>query len=66
MSALIVIAVIVIILLALAGIPAWWTALIFGIQHSHTLNDWAMTVLCAIVEPLGAIHGFGIWFGFWR
>ncbi len=49
------------IIIAIAAIPAWLTHVIVTIQS----EEWVFLLAGAIFAPIGVIHGFGIWFGFW-
>lgn len=44
----------------LSAIPAWFTHVIFCIQH----QEWIFLLAGAIFFPIGIIHGWGLWFGF--
>jgi hypothetical protein len=38
-------------------------------QHLYTCfteDRWGILIAGAIFFPIGIIHGFGIWFGFWH
>jgi hypothetical protein len=48
--------------LSLPFLAAW-------VQHFYTCvmtARWVLLIAGAIVAPIGVVHGFGIWFGFWR
>lgn len=40
---------------------AWLQHVVFCIQH----EKWLFLVAGAICAPVGMIHGWGIWLGFW-
>lgn len=50
-----------IILLALASIAGWLTHVVVCFKD----QNWLLLIAGAIGAPLGAIHGWGIWFGWW-
>ena len=45
---------------ALSTIPAWFTHVIHCIQY----EQWLFLIAGAIMAPIGVIHGWGLWFGF--
>lgn len=47
---------------ALTCLAAWVTHIIYTIQH----HEYLLLIAGALIAPVGTIHGFGIWFGFWR
>jgi len=54
-----VVAIVALILTALAG---WVTHVIVCIQAAQ----WILLAFGAIVVPIGVIHGWGCWFGWWN
>lgn len=48
------------ILLAISTLPAWLTHVIVTIQN----EQWVFLLAGAIFAPIGVIHGWGLWFGF--
>lgn len=53
--------IIAIIAAILSPLAAWITHVITTIQN----EEWIFLLAGAIFAPIGVIHGFGIWFGFW-
>jgi hypothetical protein len=49
-----------IIILAISAIPAWFTHVIYCILN----EQWLFLIAGAIMAPIGVIHGWGLWFGF--
>jgi len=47
--------------LILSPLAAWLTHIIVTIQA----QEWVFLLAGAIFAPIGVIHGFGVWFGFW-
>jgi hypothetical protein len=48
-------------ILGIAPLAAWFTHVIYCINH----HLWTFLVAGAIFFPIAIVHGFGIWFGFW-
>ena len=40
---------------------AWLTHVVYCINH----EKWVFLVAGAIMAPIGMVHGWGIWLGFW-
>lgn len=49
------------VLAALSAIPAWITHVVYCINHEL----WIFLLAGGLVAPIGVIHGWGIWFGWW-
>lgn len=47
-------------LLVLSGIPAWFTHVVVTIQG----EQWLFLLAGAICAPVGVVHGWGIWLGY--
>lgn len=45
----------------LASIGGWVTHVVYCIDH----EKWGFLIAGAIAAPVGVIHGWGIWFGWW-
>lgn len=50
------------ILLFLSAIPAWLTHIFFCLSHSA----WGFLIAGALCFPIGIIHGWGLWMGFFH
>lgn len=48
-------------LIGLAVFAAWLTHIVDCFM-THT---WGLLIAGAIFFPVGIVHGFGVWFGFW-
>ena len=50
--------------LAVVGaVVAGW---ITHIAHCIRTEEWLLLIAGAIMAPLGVIHGWGLWFGWWN
>jgi len=47
--------------LIIACVLAWFTHIFVGISE----GAWGLLIAGAIMFPIGIIHGFGVWLGFW-
>jgi hypothetical protein len=47
--------------ITIAVVAAWFTH-IFDCLITHS---WGLLIAGALLFPIGIIHGFGVWFGFW-
>jgi hypothetical protein len=45
----------------IAVVGGWWTHILISL-HAH---DWAFLVFGVIVMPVGVLHGWGHWIGWW-
>ena len=54
-------AIFVLVVAALASLPAAWLTHIFICLSNEA---WGLLVAGAIMFPIGIIHGYGLWFGF--
>jgi len=45
----------------LTAAPAWITHIVFCIKH----HDVVFLLAGAVFFPIGIIHGWGLWFGWW-
>lgn len=45
----------------IATVGSWLTHIVTCIQD----KEWLLLIAGAIVAPVGMIHGWGIWLGFW-
>ncbi len=52
---------IVIGVIGLSGVPAWFTHVVRCINT----EEWIFLLAGAIMAPIGIIHGWGIWCGVW-
>ena len=50
------------VLVASPFFAAWLTHIVAGLQT----KDWSTLVFGAVIFPVGIIHGFGLWFGWFR
>ena len=41
---------------------AWVTHIVY----CFTTHAWLLLLAGAVLFPIGIVHGFGLWFGFWR
>jgi hypothetical protein len=48
------------VIIGFSAIPAWITHVITTIQT----EQWVFLLAGAICAPVGVIHGWGLWFGF--
>jgi len=46
---------------AIVCVAGWVTHVVTCIQN----ETWILLVVGALVAPVGAIHGIGVWFGAW-
>lgn len=42
-------------------VGAWFQHVVFCIQH----EKWMFLLAGAFFAPIGVVHGWGIWLGFW-
>jgi len=47
--------------IAITSTAAWVTHVVYCIQN----QEYLFLIAGALVAPVGAIHGFGLWFGIW-
>lgn len=47
--------------LAIASVAGWITHVV----HCIKTQEWLLLIAGAIAAPLGVIHGWGLWFGWW-
>ena len=47
--------------LVVATLAGWLTHIVVCIQS----QEWLLLIAGAILFPIGIIHGWGCWFGFW-
>ena len=49
------------------AVSGWVTHVVYTIQHRNDLpiGDLLLCIGGIFAAPLGAIHGFGLWFGWW-
>lgn len=47
---------------ALSGFAGWLTHIVFCLQHGR----WGFLIAGAIAFPIGVIHGWGLWFGWFH
>ena len=47
--------------LAVSTIPAWITHIVVCIRS----EEYVFLVAGALMPPIGVIHGWGVWFGWW-
>lgn len=45
----------------MATIPAWFTHIAYCIDQ----REWVFLLSGAICPPIGVVHGWGLWFGWW-
>ena len=51
---------IMVVITAISTIPAWFTHVIVTIRA----EQWLFLLAGAIFAPIGVLHGWGLWFGF--
>ena len=49
------------VVLVIATLAGWLTHIVVCIQN----QEWLLLIAGAILFPIGIIHGWGCWFGFW-
>jgi uncharacterized membrane protein len=47
--------------LGVATVCGWLTHIVYCFQN----EKWLLLVAGAIAAPIGTVHGWGIWFGWW-
>jgi len=47
--------------IVIAAIAGWITHIIYCFQQ----HEYVLLLAGALIAPVGAIHGWGLWFGWW-
>ena len=47
----------------ITSVIAWLHHVIYCLQHIQTAYEWAILLAGVILPPVGILHGYGLWFG---